>query len=166
MAAAKPSVYVETTIPSYLAARPSRDLIVAAHQQVTWEWWQTRRQEYELFVSTAVIGEIGRGDPEAAARRLGFVDGLPVLQPVDEIRTLATAYERELGLAPSARTDLVHLAYAVLYETDYLVTWNCTHLANGHVIRRLVQVNADASRFTPTVVTPDVLLARETGEVP
>jgi len=161
-----PSVYLESTIPSYLAARPSRDLIVAAHQQVTWDWWRTRRDEYELFISREVIGEIGRGDPEAAERRLELVAGLTSLETVDEIRTLAEAYERELGLAVGARTDLVHLAYAVLYETDYLLTWNCTHLANGHVIRRLVEVNAKTGRFTPVVVTPDVLLGRETGEVP
>lgn len=162
----KPSVYIESTIPSYLAARPSRDLIVAARQQITWDWWQIAHDQYELFVSDAVLGEIRAGDPEVAARRVRFVGGLRVLEAAEPITQLAEVYENELGLGATARRDLLHVAYAVLFELDYLLAWNCTHLANGHVIRRLIEANLRASRFTPLIVTPDVLLGQETGEVP
>ena len=164
-ASMQPSVYIESTIPSYLAARPSRDLVVAAHQQITWDWWLTARDQYELFVSRAVLGEIAAGDPDAAARRREFVARLRVLEAADEVAELAGVYADELGLAANARTDLLHVAYAVAYEIDYLLTWNCAHLANGHVVRRLMETNARRGRFTPLIVTPDVLLGKETGEV-
>ena len=79
---------------------------------------------------------------------------------------LAATYEGELGLGAGATRDLLHIAYAVVYEVDYLLTWNCTHLANGHVVRRLNEANLRAGRFTPLIVTPDVLLGKETGELP
>ena len=81
----RPSVYLETTIPSYLAARPSRDLIVAARQQITWDWWRTDRDHYDLFISDTVLGEICEGDPEAAAQRRQLVEGLRVLQETGEL---------------------------------------------------------------------------------
>jgi hypothetical protein len=160
-----PGVYLESTIPSYLAARPSRDIIVAAHQQITWEWWETARDGYELFVSDVVLAEIKAGDPRAAARRLEFVEGVTALEANEEVLALAREYQAELLLPPAARRDILHVALAVLYEVDYLLTWNCTHLANGHVIRRLIDTNTRQGRFTPMIVTPDVLLGKETGEV-
>ena len=159
------SLYVETTIPSYLAARPSRDLIVAAHQQVTHEWWRTAREDFELFVSEAVLAEVRCGDPEVAARRLGLLQDLPVLEVNSAVRRLAEQYERELGLGRGARRDLLHIACAVAHEMEYLATWNCSHLANAVVVRRLMEANARHNRSTPLIVTPDVLLGTETGEL-
>jgi hypothetical protein len=153
-----PTVYLETTIPSYLAARPSRDLIIAAHQQITHEWWRDARRRFDVYISEAVLVEIRAGDPEAAARRLALVDGFPILALNEEVRTLVHTYDQRLGLPERARADLPHLAFAVVYTMDYLVTWNCAHLANGEVIRRLSEVNAALQRFTPVVVTPEELL--------
>jgi len=160
----KPRVYLETTIPSYLASRPSRDLVVAAHQQVTWDWWRGARQRFELFISELVLEEIRAGDAEAAARRSEFVVDLPVLRIDDEVRILARAYQEELGLPGSA--DVLHIASAVRYEMDYLITWNCAHIANGAVIRRLMQANVRLRRSTPLVLTPDALLEPGTGDAP
>ena len=161
-----PSVYLETTIPSYLAAYPSRDLVVAAHQQITHDWWRTARDRFELYMSEAVLGEIRAGDPGAVARRLAFVDAIPVLAVNDDVRALVDVYNKRLGLMGSARADSPHFAFAVAYEMDYLVTWNCTHIANGEMVRRLRNVNAELSRFTPLVVTPEEVLEPLQGREP
>ena len=154
-----PSVYLETTIASYLAAQPSRDLIMAAHQQITHQWWLNARDRFDLYISDAVLNEIRGGDPDAAARRLAIVNGLPVLQLNDDVRNLVHEYDRRLGLVGRARADLPHFAFAVAYQMDYLVTWNCRHIANGEVIRRLLDANAALHRPTPLVVTPEEILS-------
>lgn len=151
------TVYVETTIPSYLAARPSRDLITAAHQQITHDWWETAADRFRLYVSEAVLEEIRAGDPDYVVRRLRVVAGLSVLAFSGDVEWLIRIYDRQLGLQGSARADLPHFAYAVAYNIDYLVTWNCAHIANGQVIRRLTRVNADIGRPTPVIVTPEEL---------
>ena len=153
-----PTVYLETTIPSYLAAQPSRDLIVAAHQQITHEWWREARQRFELYISEAVLAEIRAGDPDAAARRLAIVDALPILALNEDVRALVHIYDQRLRLGERARADLPHVAFAVVYAMDYLVTWKCAHLANGEVIRRLREVNVALQRPTPIIVTPEELL--------
>ena len=154
-----PSVYLETTIPSYLAAHPSRDLIMAAHQQITHDWWLNAHDRFDLYISDAVLNEIRGGDPDAAARRLAIVNGLPVLQLNDDVRNLVHEYDRRLGLTGRARADLPHFAFAVAYQMDYLVTWNCRHIANGEVIRRLLDANAELQRRTPLLLTPEELLS-------
>lgn len=153
-----PDVYLETTIPSYLVARPSRDLVVAAHQQITHEWWGGAHERFEMYVSEAVLAEIRAGDPAAAAQRLELVEGLQVLELNSDVRSLVAAYDERLGLAGRARADLPHFAFAVAYEMDYLLTWNCTHIANGEIVRRLMRVNAELDRFTPLIVTPEEIL--------
>ena len=150
-----PTVYLETTIPSYLAAGPSRDLVIAAHQQITHDWWQSALQRFDVYVSEAVLDEIRSGDPEAAARRLAIIERLPVLRLSEDVRSLVHEYDQRLGLVGRARADLPHFAFAVAYEVDYLVTWNCSHIANGEIIRRLMAANAELGRPTPLVVTPE-----------
>ena len=157
----KPSVYLETSIPSYLAARPSSDLLIAAHQQVTHEWWQDAPRKYELYVSEAVLREIRQGNPEAAARRLGFVRGLHALRINREIRRLARLFREHAGLAVTAETDMAHVAYAVYYAADYLVTWNCAHIANREVVRRLTEFTREAGHHMPLIVTPEDLVTQD-----
>ena len=158
-----PTLYLESTIPSYLTARPSRDLIVAAHQQITSEWWQQARTNFDIYVSEAVLDEISAGDPDAASRRLTLTEGLPILSLTEEVGSLAIEYQHGLGLPLSAQLDMVHLAYAVVYELDYLLTWNCAHIANGVVIHRLRKVNAALGRATPVIITPEELLETPEG---
>jgi len=162
----KPSVYVETSVLSYLAARPSRDLLVAAHQQVTHEWWSLARDRFALCVSEVVLDEAREGDPEAAARRLEFVGELPVLDFTGEVRPLAFAYQSRVSLPAEARVDLTHVALAVVHEIDYLVTWNCRHIANAQVIRRITEVNRELDRFMPLIVTPEGFMDIPSGEEP
>ncbi len=153
-----PTVYLGTTIPSYLVARPSRDLVVAAHQQITQEWWATARDRFEIFVSEAVLGEIRKGDSEWAARRLGVVRELPVLAGSEDVDFLVETYDSRLLLPQQARADLAHIAFAVAYRLDFLVTWNCKHIANAAVVRRLLAINGELGRATPLIVTPEELL--------
>ena len=153
-----PTVYLETTVPSYLVARPSRDLIVAAHQQITQEWWATAFERFDMYVSDAVIDEMAVGNVDYSARRLELVSELGVLAFTVDVENLIHSYHERLGLVGSATADLPHFAYAVAYEMDYLVTWNCKHIANGQVIRRLNQINSELQRHTPVIVTPEELL--------
>ena len=152
-----PSVYLETTIPSYLAGRPSRDLVIAAHQQVTHEWWRQARTDFELFISEPVLEEIRAGDPEVAVLRLNLVKDLPILALTEEVRHLAHVYAQRLGLPDQAAADVLHISFAVAYRLDYLVTWNCKHIANGRVIHRLAEINQEIGRPTPIIVTPEEL---------
>src|SRR5438128_1695279 len=158
-----PSVYLETTIPSYLAALPSRDLIIAAHQQLTHEWWRDAAKRFDLYISEAVLDEIRSGDPDAVARRLAIVDKLPILELNDDVRSLVQAYDQKLGLVGRTRADLPHFAFAVAYEMDYLVTWNCAHIANGEIVRRLRDANMELNRFTPLILTPEEILETPGG---
>ena len=152
------TIYLETTIVSYLVSNPSRDLIVSAHQQITHEWWDIAQKRFKLFVSEAVLEEIRGGDSEAASRRQEFIKGLPILGLNKDVRELILNYEKNLGLPKRARVDLVHIAFAVAYEMDYLLTWNCSHIANGEVIRRLLRLNQGLKRVTPLILTPEELL--------
>jgi hypothetical protein len=111
-----------------------------------------------------VLTEIRAGDPDAAARRLALVDGLPIVELNDDVRALVHTYDQRLGFAGRARADLPHLAFAVAYAMDYLVTWNCTHIANGEVIHRLLEINTELHRHTPIIVTPEELLESPEGE--
>ena len=162
--ASKPTLYLESTIISYLAAHPSRDLIVAAHQQITREWWDRARLKFDLYISQAVLDEISVGDPDAVSRRLALAAKLPILALTETVETLAKQYLNKLGLPRGASLDVVHLASAVVYEMDYLLTWNCAHLANGLVIKRLQKVNAILGRPTPIIATPEELLESPEGD--
>src|SRR3989442_2208691 len=103
-----PTVYLETTIPSYLAAHPSRDVVIAGHQQITHDWWRTARDRFDLYISEAVLQEIRAGDPDAAARRLAFVDGLLILSLNEDVRALVQVYDKHLGLIGRGKADLPH----------------------------------------------------------
>ena len=151
-------VYIETTIANYLVARPSRDLILAAHQEVTRHWWENRREQFDLYVSQFVLDESGDGDPEAAARRLELLDGLGLLPLSDEVFDVANGLVKAGLLPAKAQADAVHIAVATVHEMDVLLTWNCRHLANAAILggigRRLRGLGYEA----PIICTPDDLV--------
>ena len=152
------TVYLETTIPSYLAAKPSRDLIVSAHQQVSHQWWDHAKGRFRVVISEAVLEEIRMGDPQVSERRRSIVRGLEILALTDDVRQLVHIYQEELQLPQKAEADLLHIGFAVSYKVDYLLTWNCKHIANGEVIQRLLNTNQKLNRFTPLILTPEELL--------
>jgi predicted nucleic acid-binding protein len=153
----KPTVYIETTVISYLTARPSRDLVRAAQQQITREWWD-QRGRYELFVSELVLAEASVGDATAAADRLGATEGLAVLRISLQADALAEALVSKLAIPPSALRDAVHVAVCAANGLEYLLTWNCRHLANLHQRAKIEQVCREAGFVPPIIGTPNELL--------
>jgi hypothetical protein len=154
----KPKVYLETTIISYLTARPSRDLIVAANQQMTQDWWQMRRPSFELFVSEAVVKEASGGDDSAARQRLETIEDLSLLTLTADAVMLAETLVREVPLPEKAITDAVHVAVAATNGMDYLLTWNCTHLANALLRGRIEDVCRQQGYEPPVICTPQELM--------
>jgi predicted nucleic acid-binding protein len=161
MRAEKAKVYIETSIISYLTARPSRDLIVAAHQQRTHEWWDQRRADFDLFVSQPVIQEAGLGDQQAAGKRLEVLSAIPTLALNDEATVLARTLLEARVLPEKATQDALHIAIATVHRIDYLMTWNCRHLANAEVIKQLGRVCRAGGREPPVICTPEELLGDE-----
>ena len=153
MAPMKARVYLETTIPSYLTAWPSRDLVRAAHQQITREWWD-RRHEYELFVSQLVIRECQAGNTQAAGARLAILAGLPLLDQDETADALARDIMTLVPLPERAAADAFHIAIAAIHGMDYLLTWNCTHIANAAFRGRIEKICRDAGFEPPTICTP------------
>jgi len=159
----KPSVYVETTVVSYYVSRDSRDVVVLAHQQITRSWWENRLVDFRGFISPVVLEEARAGNPEQAGLRLEALKPFGVLEANERVEVLAARYVADLDIPQKAIRDAAHLAFACAYEIDFLVTWNCSHLANGQVIRRLTRLNALAGIWTPTICTPEELLTPEEG---
>ena len=154
----KQRVYIETSVISYLCARPSRDLIVAANQEVTREWWREERHRYELFVSQFVFSEIAAGDRDAAATRQEAVEGIAVLTANEASEGLAGEIMRQARLPDSVADDVSHVAIASVQGMDYLMTWNCAHIANPHWLRNLARIIAGHGYALPVVCTPQALL--------
>ena len=125
------SVYLETTFISYLVARPSRDVIVAGHQQTTQQWWATRRSEFECSISQVVIDEASAGDPAEVQKRLAVIAGLRALEVTPTAESLTQAIMAAGILPPHAFPDAAHVAVSAVHKTDYLLTWSCKHLANA-----------------------------------
>ena len=159
--AMKPRVYLETTIPSYLTAWPSRDLVRAAHQQITRDWWDRRRAEFELHISQVVLRECQAGDATAAAERLKILQDLPLLEQTEEATRLAQALVDRVPLPERAAVDALHVAIAVVHGVDYLLTWNCTHIANATLRDPIESVCRENGYEPPAICTPDELLAEE-----
>ncbi len=159
----KPTVYIETTIPSYLTAWPSRDLVRAAHQQITREWW-ARREEFDLFTSQLVVEECQAGDSQAAADRLAALAGIPLLESEPEAEALAAALVRKVPLPKKAATDALHIATAAVHGMTYLLTWNCTHIANATLRLPIEAVCQLAGYEPPLICTPGELLTEVTGD--
>jgi len=153
----RPKVYVETTVISYLTALPSRDIVQAAHQQITREWWEGR-DRFELFVSEAVLQEAGRGNAEAAARRLAALEGLPVLAVGAEVTQLAERFLQMNAIPAKAAIDAVHIAAAVVNGMDYLLTWNCAHIANAAIRAKIEHTCRSVGLQPPIICTPEELM--------
>lgn len=120
----KPTVYIETSIISYLTARRSRDIVTLANQQLTQDWWNNHQGSYALYISQYVLDEAGAGDPLAAQKRLEALHGLPLLTITAEAGALAQAFVHPGPLPSRAGVDALHMAIATNSGLDYLLTWN------------------------------------------
>ena len=154
----KPIVYIETSVISYLTARPSRDVVITAHQQLTSEWW-SKRDEYNLYISELVIGEASLGDEDAAQKRIDALHEIPfLLKASNDVEQLARQFVKQKAIPKKAEADAIHVAYATVFELDYLLTWNCKHIANAH-LRKAIMATAKLKGYEiPIICTPEELL--------
>ncbi len=152
------TVYIETSILGYLTARPSRDLVVAANIEVTREWWDTRRSDFQLYSSQAVLKEISQGDSQIASQRLEILSNFSLLDLNLSVLALAEQFLERSNLPPKADVDAIHIAAATVHGMDYLLTWNCKHIANAQMQRKLAEISLDFEYQLPIVCTPYELL--------
>jgi hypothetical protein len=152
----KPKVYIETTIPSYLTAWRSPDLVMAANQEITKEWWDNCKQ-FDLYISALVIQEAEAGDPNAAKRRLEKLEGILELDVTEEVETFATQLLEKIPLPPKAKIDALHISVATINGMDYLLTWNCTHIANATLRPKIEALCREFGHEPPTICTPQEL---------
>ena len=144
-------VYIETSVISYLTARPSRDILVAANQQVTQEWWQDRREKFELYVSQLVEQEISSGDAEAVVKRQQALEDCAFLDITPGAVELASKLIEQQAIPKQAAEDALHIAVATVNGMDYLLTWNFKHIANA-AMRANVELVCRLNGYEPPVI--------------
>jgi len=154
----KESIYLETTVVSYYTSRPSRDIIALAHQEITRQWWPTAIRRYNVYISEIVIEEASSGDPEVAKRRMEEIKDFPHLELNEKVESMAQIYVERLNIPEKSIRDAIHLAVACVHNIDYLITWNCKHLANGEIIKKLMKINDSFGIHTPIILTPEELM--------
>lgn len=153
----KPKLYIETSVISYCSGQPSRDLVTAARQQVTREWWEESRDQFDLYISVLVLQEARGGDPVAAEERLEALEGIPVLEMTEEAEKLARALV-EVGPIPEGHVgDALHVALATVNSMDYLVTWNFRHINNARIKKGIAKVAEENGYQCPLICSPEEL---------
>ncbi len=148
-------IYIETSIVSYYTARPSRDLVIAARQEITHEIWPILQKQFILYISALVIQEASRGDNEAAKKRLSALSGIPVLEISQETQEIARTLISDNAIPPEHEEDALHIAVASINGIDFLLTWNCKHIANADTLPRIYEMLRDANFRPPLIVTPE-----------
>lgn len=151
------SVYVETSVISYYAARPSRDIVTAARQTITQEWWNEARERYEIYISVLVAEGVNAGDAVAAQRRLDAISGLPIL----EINQAAESLAKHLidkGLIPeTSAEDALHIALATVHGMEFLLTWNFRHINNAEAKAQIGAAIQTLGYECPVICSPEEL---------
>ena len=154
MSAPKTTLYVETTIVSYIAARPSRDPFLFGCQQLTRRWWRQERGKFDLFTSSFVRGEASRGEMLMAKRRETLLKGIPDLELSDEVQSLATLILKKASIPPKAADDAIHIAMATVHKLDCLLSWNCRHISNLNTRRIVRAICAKEGYKMPELCSP------------
>ena len=154
----KKTVYIETSIVSYLMARPTNDLLAAAWQKITIDWWDTQSSRFSLYTSSVVTEEAGRGNKDAASRRLDALSGIPLLAISEAVVALSKAFIQERALPTKALDDSLHIAIAAVHGIDYLLTWNCRHIDNAEMKPVVRKVCANHGYACPEICTPQELM--------
>ena len=153
----KPTVYIETTILSYLVSRPSRDLIVAGRQEITREWWESSKKHFDMVISQVVLDEIAAGDVEHAKNRMRHASIIPALEITSAAVDLAQAIQLRGLIPPGEVRDALHISVATVWKADYLLTWNCKHIANAQIVRQLEKYVKTYGYDLPSICTPEAL---------
>lgn len=137
---------------------PSRDLIVAGHQQLTKEWWRKQKDGFDIYISQFVIDEAGAGDPALAQERLNTIMEFAKLEITDDVAILAASMI-DSGIIPrQSATDAAHIAVSAVHGMDYLMTWNCAHIANAAIVRKIEKICKQLGFDCPVICTPEELM--------
>jgi len=155
----KPTVYIETTVVSYLMAWPSRNVLRLSHEMLTRQWWTHQRSCFELYISQAVLDEASAGDPVAAAERIEALHGITVLPIDDRVIDLARQLAKSIALPKRALGDSLHMAATAVHGVAYLLTWNCRHMANAVLADRISLTCERNGYIPPRIVTPEQLIS-------
>jgi len=154
----KQKVYIETSFISYLTSKPSRDLIIAAHQQVTQFWWEERRKQFDIYISQLIYEEASKEDLEAARSRIEIISDLPLLELNESTYNLANNFILS-GIIPAKYVeDAFHIAIATVHGMDYLLTWNCKHIANAAIRSEIERISREDGYICPIICTPEELI--------
>jgi hypothetical protein len=154
----KKTVYIESSVVSYLTSKPSRDIVSAAYQQITRDWWETERGRYECFISDFVIDEIAKGVPDAASARLAAIQGFRKLALNPPILELIKEYRQILPVPETSQLDVFHLAISVGNGMDYVLSLHFKHIANAMIREKLQLLNTELGLRTPVICTPEELI--------
>ena len=155
------SVYIESSVISYLVARPSRDLVIAGHQAVTAEWWDNHRLRYDLYVSPLVLEEVSAGDALAAEERLRVITDIPSVSIAAEAELLASALLASNAVPANSARDALHIAIAATQGMDYLVTWNFKHINNASTRTMVINVVSNSGLVCPVLCSPEELMGED-----
>ena len=158
------TVYIETSIVSYLRQKPSTQVVTAARQLLAHQWWNDERGNYDLVISQYVIDEASGGDPTLAAERLESLDGIPLLPDAREIPEIANEIMSSGVLPAKAEVDALHIAAVAHHRIQYLLTWNCKLIANAKMLPRIHDVLTEFGIPIPIICTPEELLGNGTEE--
>ena len=156
----KAKIYLETSFISYFTVRLSRDLITAAHQQITHEWWETRSRKYELYISQLIIDEASKGDSEASQKRVEFLSKIPILKLNEEVYQLAQDFISRKIIPSKYIDDAFHISFATIHGMDYLLTWNCKHIANAEMRNKIEEICRTNGYINPIICTPEELMGK------
>ena len=159
----KPTAYVETSVESYLTARPSRDVVIAAYQQITREWWRVAPDRFDLVVSALVLTEAGAGDARAAKARIDALEEITLVEATPAAERLAERLIDVEAVPRQAADDAAHIAIAVTNGIDFLVTWNFRHIANAAMRMRIERACRQAGFEPPVICTPNELMEADDG---
>jgi hypothetical protein len=160
----KPSVYLETSFVSHLVGRFASDIVIASHQRLAREWWNFRRNDFELYISEFVVDEIGKGHAALAAQRLEVVRNIQRINADEMTKSLGNRLVREIPLPPVANVDAYHIAIAAVNRIDYLLTWNCTHIANASIQGQIRKICAEEGLKAPVICIPPELMKGGTND--
>jgi hypothetical protein len=152
------TVYIETSFFGYLTARSTKNLILAANIEVTRDWWTNYRETFDLYISQIVLDEATLGDSEIAAKRLGILQDMTLLVPSEAAQELVIQFLAQSNLPDKAANDAAHIAIATIHGMDYLLTWNCKHIANAQIQKKLTRICSDYGYELPTICTPYELM--------
>jgi hypothetical protein len=158
------SIFIETTIPSYYVARPSRDVLQLARQELTRAWWDLQREQFDLRTSQLVLDEAALGEPAKAAERLQLLDGIALLDISEQVEALAIELVASGILPAAAGRDAFHLAAAGVHGMNFLLTWNCKHIANPFIADRLQSCFSRMGVYFPVICTPEQFLADDDND--